>query len=93
LHTFSGALRFTYSVQAIVVLYQLFFLVQLFKRNGVWSKSSYLLARVFLILSALSGAVNLMSRSPLERWNAIPTFAIAYAYIILGAFNFQPRRK
>jgi hypothetical protein len=93
LHTFSGALRFTYAVQAVVVLYQLFFLVQLFKRNGVWSKSSYLLARVFLILSGLSGAVNLMSKSPLERWNAIPAFAIAYAYIALGALNFQPRRK
>lgn len=93
LHTFSGALRFTYAVQAIVVLYQLFFLVQLFKRHGVWSKSSYLLARVFLILSGLSGAVNLMSRSPLERWNAIPAFAIAYAYIALGALNFRPRRK
>lgn len=93
LHTFSGALRFTYGVQAIVVLFQLIFLVQLFKRSGVWSNSSYLLARIFLVLSALSGVVNLMSRNPLERWNAIPAFAIAYAYIVLGSLNFRPRRK
>jgi hypothetical protein len=92
LHAFSGALRFTYAVQAVVVLFQLYFLIQLFKHNGVWSKSSYLLARVFLILSGLSGAVNLMSKSSLERWNAIPAFAIAYAYIVVGALNFRPRR-
>lgn len=93
LHSFSGALRFTYGVQALVVLFQLFFVVQLFKRRGVWSGTSYLLARIFLILSGLSAAVNLMSRNPLERWNAIPALVIAYAYFDLGALNFRPRRK
>jgi len=93
LHSFSGVLRFTYGVQAIVVLFQLIFLVQLFKRSGVWSNSSYLLARIFLILSALSAVVNMASRSPLERWNAIPAFAIAYSYIVLGSLNFRPRRR
>ena len=93
LHSFSGALRFTYAVQAIVVLFQLFFLIQLFKRSGVWSSTSYLLARIFLILSGLSAVVNLMSRSSLERWNAIPALVIAYAYVVLGALNFRPRHK
>lgn len=93
LHSFSAALRFTYAVQALVVLFQLFFVVQLFKRSGVWSNTSYLLARIFLILSGLSAAVNLMSRNPLERWNAIPALTIAYAYFFLGALNFRPRRK
>lgn len=93
LHTFSAALRFTYGVQAIVVLFQLFFIVQLFNRSGVWSKSSYLLARIFLILSALSAVVNLASRSSTERWNAIPAIIIALGYLIIGALNFQPRRK
>lgn len=93
LHAFSGALRFTYGVQAIVVLYQFIFLVQLFKRNGVWSNSSYMLARIFLVLSGLSAVVNLMSKTPLERWNAIPAFAIAYAYMVLGSLDFRPRRR
>ena len=93
LHSFSGALRFTYGVQAAVVIFQFIFLYQLFQRSGVWSNSSYLLARIFLILSALSGVVNLASRNPLERWNAIPAFAIAYAYLVLGSLNFRPRRK
>ena len=93
LHSFSGALRFTYGVQAVVVAFQFIFLYQLFKRSGVWSNSSYLLARIFLILSALSGVVNLASRSPIERWNTIPAFALAYAYLVLGAMNFRPRRK
>jgi hypothetical protein len=93
LHVFSSALRFTYGVQAIVVLFQFIFLVQLFKRSGVWSNSSFMLARIFLVLSGLSALVNMMSKSPLERWNAIPAFAIAYAYIVLGSLNFRPRRK
>jgi hypothetical protein len=93
LHSFSAALRFTYGVQAIVVLFQFFFIVQLFMRSGVWSKSSYLLARIFLILSALSAVVNLASRSSTERWNAIPAFAIALGYLVIGQLNFQPRRK
>lgn len=93
LHSFSFALRFTYSVQAIVVIFQFIFLFQLFKRSGVWSNTSYLLARIFLILSTLSAIVNLASRNPLERWNAIPAFAIAYGYLVLGALNFRPRRR
>lgn len=93
LHSFSGALRFTYGVQAVVVIFQIILLYQLFKRNGVWSNSSYLLARIFLILATLSAVVNLVSRSPMERWNALPAFAIAYAYLVLGEMNFRPRRK
>lgn len=93
LHTFSAPLRFTYAVQAIVVLFQIFFIVQLFMRNGVWSKSSYLLARIFLILSGLSAAVNLISRNSTERWNAIPALVMALGYLVLGELNFRPRRK
>lgn len=93
LQSFSGALRFTYAVQAIVVIFQFFFMVQLFKRNGVWSKSSYLLARIFLILSGLSAVVNLFSRSSEERWNVIPASAIALGYLVLGALNFRPKKR
>jgi hypothetical protein len=93
LHSFSGTLRFTYGVQAVVVIFQFVFLYQLFKRSGVWSNSSYLLARIFLILSALNGVVNLASRSAIERWNAIPAFVLAYGYLVLSAMNFRPRRK
>jgi uncharacterized membrane protein len=93
LHTFSSALRFTYGVQAGVVVFQFIFLFQLFRRPGVWSNSSYLLARIFLILSGLSGVVNLVSRNPLERWNAIPAFALAYGYVVLGALSSRPRKK
>lgn len=93
LHAFSPALRITYGIQAIVVIFQFIFIMQLFIRNGVWSNSSHLLARIFLILSALSAVVNLASSSPIERWNAIPAFALAYGYLVLGALNFRPRRK
>lgn len=93
LHSFSAALRFTYGVQALVVLFQLFFMVQLYKRSGVWSKTSYLLARIFLILSALSAVVNLVSHSSTERWNVVPAVIIAVGYLLIGDLNFQPRRR
>lgn len=93
LHTFSSMLRITYGVEAIIVIFQFFFLFQLFKRGGVWSNTSFLLARIFLILSALSAVVNLASKSSPEHWNTIPALAIAYGYLVLGALNFRPRRR
>jgi len=93
LHTFSGLLRFTYGVEALVVIFQFFFLIRLFKRGGVWSNTTHLLARIFLILSALSAVVNLASRSSLEHWNTIPALIIMYGFLVLGALNFRPRRR
>lgn len=93
LHTFGTMLRFTYGVQGLLMIFQFLFLIQLFRRGGVWSKTTYLWARIFLILAALSAVVNLASRSKLEHWNAIPALLIVAGYIVLGALNFRPRRR
>lgn len=93
LHTFGTMLRFTYAVQGLLMIFQFLFLIQLFKRGGVWSKTTYLWARIFLILSFLSAVVNLASKSTPEHWNTIPALLIAYGYLVLGALNFRPRRR
>lgn len=93
LHTFGTMLRFTYTVQGLLMIFQFLFLIQLFKRGGVWSKTTYLWARIFMILSFLSAVVNMASRSTIERWNVIPALLIGIAYLVLGGLNFRPRRR
>ena len=93
LHTFGAMLRFTYAIQGLLMIFQFLFLIQLFKRGGIWSKTTYLWARIFLILSFLSAVVNLASKSAPEHWNTIPALLIAYGYMVLGGLNFRPRRR
>lgn len=93
LHSFSGPLRFTYGVEALMMIFQFFFLIKIFQRNGVWSSTTSLLARIFLVLSTMSTVVNAVSRSSAERWNAIAALAIAYAFYELADLRIRPRRK
>jgi hypothetical protein len=83
-------LRFAYAVQTVLVLFQAYFISELYRRNGAWSRGSYLLARIFLILSALSTLVNAISRNPAQRWNAIAAAIIAYGFYKLADINFRP---
>lgn len=93
LHTFGPTLRVTYAIQGLLMIFQFFFLIQLFKKGGVWSKTTYLWARIFLILSFLSAVANIASRSTQERWNTIPALILGYGYLVLGGLNFRPRRR
>jgi magnesium-transporting ATPase (P-type) len=83
-------LRFAYAIQTLLVIFQIIFITQLYRRNGAWSKASYLLARIFLVLAALSTIVNSLSKSPGERWNAIAAAIIAYGFYVLGDINSRP---
>ena len=83
-------LRFVYGIQTLLVVFQFFFLARLYERNGAWSKNSYLITRIFLILSALSTLVNSVSRSSLERWNAIAAVVITLAFYVLGNIKTKP---
>lgn len=91
-HSLPMALRFVYAIQGIIVVFQIFFIIQLYIRNGAWSKNSYLLARIFLLLAGISAFVNFASRSPAERWNALAAAIIAYAYFVLAEMKLRPRR-
>ncbi|MBC7463643.1 MAG: hypothetical protein H7227_05235 [Actinobacteria bacterium] len=85
-------LRFIYGVQTLLVGFQFFFLARLYYRNGAWSKNSYLITRIFLALSAVGALVNAVSRSHLERWNAISAAVIAIAFYVLGNVKTRPAR-
>ena len=93
LHSFSDPLRFTYGVEALMMIFQFFFLIKIFQRHGVWSNTTTLLAKIFLVLAIMSIVVNAVSRSSAERWNAISALAIAYAFYELADLRIKPRRK
>lgn len=86
------ALRLIYAIQGALVIFQFFFIIQIYFRNGVWSKNSYLLARIFLILYTVSTFVNVVSHSSRERWNALASAIIAIAFYVLAEMKFRPRR-
>jgi hypothetical protein len=83
-------LRFAYAVQTLLVIFQIYFITELYRRNGAWSRASYLLAEIFLVLSALSTVVNSISKSPGEHWNAIAAAIITYGFYVLGDIKFRP---
>lgn len=85
-------LRIAYGVQTLLIVYQFYFVIRLYQRNGAWSRNSYLFARIFLALSAVSALVNAVSRSSAERWNAIAAAIIAIGYYFLGNVNLRPTK-
>jgi hypothetical protein len=85
-----GGLRFVYGIQTLLVAFQFAFLARLYARERAWSRNSYLVTRIFLILSGVSTLVNAVSRSHLERWNAIAAAVIAVAFYVLGNVKTQP---
>lgn len=85
-----SGLRIVYGIESLLVVFQLFFIVRLFNRDGAWSKNSFLITRIFLVLSALSTLVNAVSRSPLERWNAVAAAVITIAFYVLGNIKTKP---
>jgi hypothetical protein len=86
------ALRFAYGIQTLIVIFEMVFITSLYQHAGAWSKNSYLLSRIFLILSTLGAFVNVASNSPDEKWNAIPAAIIAYGFFSLAEMRFKPRR-
>lgn len=86
------ALRFAYGVQTLIVLFEIIFILALYQHAGAWSKNSYLLSRIFVILSVMSAFVNFVSKSSDERWNTIAAAVIAYGFFSLAEMRFRPRR-
>ena len=85
-------LRVMFGIQSLLIIYQLYFVVRLYQRGGAWSKNSYLLTRVFLVLTGVSAIMNFVSRSSQERWNTIPAVLIALAYYLLGNVRYRPTK-
>lgn len=92
LDTMPTGLRILYGFQALLVIFQIYFSAQLYQRKGAWSKRSFLMSRIFLIIAAFGAVVNSVSPSPAERWNAIAAVVIAYGFYVLAGPNFRPTR-
>lgn len=69
---FPGPLRVTYALQAGLMLFLIWFIA---RASRLWA---LILAAVF----AVSTLMQLISRSPDERWNAIPAIIIAIAFFM-----------
>jgi hypothetical protein len=69
-------------VVALFSLYLIYFVNNLVTSDGTWSQRSALIARAVTLAFGLSTLVNMISRSQLERWNALPALIIA-----LGIFK------
>lgn len=75
--TFPSGIRIAYILNTLIVVWQYRTLLKIWSHrsiNPTW------LPKLFLIISLLSAFVNLISRSPNERWNAIPALIIAYGF-------------
>jgi len=70
---FPAGIRIAYLLNLVVVIYQALILLTKIKR-AQW------MARVLFVLGTLSVLINALSRSSLERWNALPASIIAFAF-------------
>ena len=70
--SFPTGIRVAYVITLVILLYQTLLLL------GNQSTPHWVLTAMFVV-GLLSVLVNAISRSPLERWNAIPAAIIAYA--------------
>lgn len=86
------ALRIVYFVQILLTIFQIGFVTILYARDGAWSRNSYLITRIFLVLAVVSTLVNAVSRSHPERWNAISAATIAVGFYFLGNVKIRPTR-
>jgi hypothetical protein len=71
--TFPNWLRVLYTGNFALLAFQLF----------AYVKKRLPLIRIFFWISLLSTFVNLISRSPLERWNALPAGVAAFALFMM----------
>lgn len=70
---FPAIIRIAYFINLMIVTYQaLIFFTDVKRPHWIY--------KIFLILGILSVVVNALSRSPLERWNAIPAAVIAFGF-------------
>lgn len=69
---FPGPIRLTYALQAFLMIFLVWFLT---RASRLWSG---ILCGTFMV----SMVVQLISRSPDEKWNAIPALLIAIAFYI-----------
>jgi hypothetical protein len=75
--TFPSGIRIAYILNTLIVVWQYRTILKIWSHRSI---NPNWLPKLFLIISLLSAFFNLISRSPNERWNAIPALIIAYGF-------------
>lgn len=79
--SFPIAIRAVYGIMSIAMIFLIFFIRDLsLNSSSRENESKRRTARLLAFVFVLSTLTQLISRSPLERWNAIPAIIIAYAF-------------
>ena len=77
--TFPTSIRFSYIFTLIIILFGIKFWWE--KNQGKPVRPRWIITFYFF-LNCLSTVTQLISRSPNEKWNAIPAFIIAYSFYL-----------
>ncbi len=75
--TFPSGIRIAYILNTLIVVWQYRTILKIWSHRSI---NPNWLPKLFLIISLLSACFNLISRSPNERWNAIPALIIAFGF-------------
>jgi len=75
--SFPNFIRLIYLITTAVVVYQLYLWDRFIREH---KSNKYRIVKFFTYLGVVSVVVNLSSRSPYERWNAIPAAIIAISF-------------
>ncbi len=76
-------LRLIYLGFSMFMIWQLYYANYLISFNTPWTSKINKTVTFLIVLSSLSAVVNLISRSPVERWNAIPASMVALGFYLL----------
>ena len=90
---FPLGIRAVYGIMSIAMVFLIFFVKDL-SQNPLPKEheSKRRTARLLAFIFVLSTFTQLISRSPLERWNAIPALIISYAFWTLSRSNVKNTR-
>lgn len=80
---FPTAIRIIYGIEVFLMLAQILFAYLLLLRHGAWSRKSWLIAQLLIVLYLISTILNALSQSANERINAPCALIIAFAMYIL----------
>ena len=76
-------LRLIYLGFSVFMIWQLLYANRLVNMPTPWSSRTYRSVGALIALSIFSALLNAVSRSPVERWNAIPALMVALGFYIL----------
>ena len=76
-------LRLIYLGFSVFMIWQLLYSNRLITLETPWSSRTDRTVGFLIILSVFSALINAISRSPVERWNAIPALMVALGFYLL----------